>query len=168
MECAARDARALAEVGGLFEPPVEGAIKSSSSSSLADISGLGLFAEWADATGFLQRSANLRMIGRSAERWRQTVGGRWRYGRPPSRWVGQSVLDVTLLEKYVAAGRSRWRDFRWSLELWRDREAMPVVPEQSLPGFIARLPMRAKHKTRSDALGGSFAGASLQRSFRGL
>lgn len=46
----------------------------------------GWFAEWLSMEAFRRRNPDLSVLSRRSEAWRQTVGGRWRYGRPPRRW----------------------------------------------------------------------------------
>ncbi len=58
-----------------------------SDSPIAGIAGLGLFAEWAEATVFFRPHAELRSLATSAERWRRVIAGDWRYGRKPTGWL---------------------------------------------------------------------------------
>ena len=57
---------------------------------------LSLFAEWAEALGFVRRDEDLRLIGRSAERWRRTMAGDWSIGRRRGAWAQRPPLDETL------------------------------------------------------------------------
>lgn len=97
----------LCDMGGLFVPPLKGSIAPTPSNPVTGIAGLGLLAEWIDLLGFVRRDANLRTIGRAAERWRQTVAGNWRYGRPPVGWSYSNKLDVTLGARTRALGEER-------------------------------------------------------------
>lgn len=59
------------------------------------IANMGLFAEWAEALGFVLEDANLRSLGRAADNWRRTMAGDWRYGRrKPPGWQGSNVDEV--------------------------------------------------------------------------
>jgi len=66
------------------------------------LAALGLLAEWAGAAAFLLHDADLRVLARSAERWRRTTAGQWSYGRPPRGW--DRPLDVTLAARLAALG----------------------------------------------------------------
>jgi hypothetical protein len=90
---AASDAK-LAAAGALLPWPAE-VRPNPREHPILSLAGLGLFAEWAQAAAWLGKSRDLRLIGRSAEAWRQTVAGHWRYGTLPSGW-SPAVTDVTL------------------------------------------------------------------------
>jgi hypothetical protein len=45
------------------------------------------------------RDSNLALVARSAEAWRQTVAGRWRYGAAPRGWRGSPRLDEVTLAR---------------------------------------------------------------------
>lgn len=94
------EARLLAE-GALFIPPISG-IAPMPSSPVAGIAGVGLFAEWAEATGFLRRDANLRAIGRAAERWRRTMAGDWSYRPAPADWPAERGVDPVIWKRIEA------------------------------------------------------------------
>ena len=134
-ETAARSARALADAGALFVPPLAGTPAPFASSPFADICHLGLFAEWADSTGFLERDPNLRMIGNAAERWRRTVAGSWQYGRPPSDWR-QRPLDAVIEARTQVAASSDGASPR-RLDLWTDRHGAPAQLSQ-LQGRVSK------------------------------
>lgn len=92
----ASDAK-LAAAGALL--PWEGEVQARSREHpLLALARLGLFAEWAQAAALFSRSPDLRLIGRSAEAWRRTVAGDWRYGRRPRGWR-RCVTDVTLEQR---------------------------------------------------------------------
>ncbi|MEH0198823.1 ATP-binding protein [Caulobacter sp. CCNWLY153] len=75
--------------------PEFGALRHDPAVPTATLSALGLTAEWLSAAGFLLRDPDLRAIGRSAERWRSTAAGWWRYAHPPRGWRGTKTgLDV--------------------------------------------------------------------------
>jgi hypothetical protein len=74
---------------------------------ISGIARLGLFAEWAQASAYLRGDADLRLIGRSAEAWRRTAAGQWRYGRPPHGWTGPEPVDATMRDRLQALARSR-------------------------------------------------------------
>jgi hypothetical protein len=64
------------------------ALSSSAEAGVENIAALGLLAEWMGATAFALRRPDLRLISRSAERWRRTCAGDWAYGSiaPPPSW----------------------------------------------------------------------------------
>lgn len=95
-DAAAEADQRLSQIGGLFGPAFGVPLAPSPSNPIAGIAGLGLFAEWIAALGFVRRDANLRAIGRAAERWRRTVAGSWRYGRPPQGWPASPRVDITI------------------------------------------------------------------------
>lgn len=81
----------LAEAGG--QPPrgagdwnIAPAV--SPEGSVDDFVTLGLLAEWLEASSFALRQPDLRLIARSAERWRRTSAGQWAY--PSQRSVAPS------------------------------------------------------------------------------
>lgn len=92
----------LCAMGALFEPPLSRPPEPSKANPIAGIAGLGLFAEWIGLLGFWRRDPTLRALGRAAERWRQTMAGNWRYGRPPRGWAGPPLLDATLAARLDA------------------------------------------------------------------
>ena len=47
--------------------------------SIDNVAALGLLAEWLGAAAFVLRHPDLRLIARSAERWRRTTAGDWAY-----------------------------------------------------------------------------------------
>jgi hypothetical protein len=61
---------------------------------VAAIANAGLFAEWAEALGFVLEHANLRSVGRAADNWRRTMAGDWRYGRAPRAWRSLGIDEV--------------------------------------------------------------------------
>jgi hypothetical protein len=85
---AGRALAALEDVPPQSVDPVEG------------LAALGLLAEWAGAAAFLLHDPDLRVLARSAERWRRTTAGQWSYGRPPRGW--DRPLDVTLAARLAA------------------------------------------------------------------
>ncbi|NYJ06433.1 ATP-binding protein [Petropleomorpha daqingensis] len=90
--------RALGALGGLLpgEPPVS----AQPVDPVDGLAALGLLAEWAGAAAFLLHDADLRVLARSAERWRRTTAGQWSYERPPRGW--DRPLDVTLTDRLAA------------------------------------------------------------------
>jgi hypothetical protein len=66
------------------------------------VASLGLFAEWAQAIAFIKDDSDMRLVGRSAEAWRRTAAGQWRYGRPPPPWVGAGAIDATMSQRLSA------------------------------------------------------------------
>ncbi len=67
------------------------------------LSALGFTAEWLSAAGLLLRDPDLRLIGRSAERWRAAAAGRWRYARRSPGWRGAPTrLDVVIEDRLTA------------------------------------------------------------------
>ncbi len=77
---------------------------SSSRDAVEDIGSLGLFAEWAGAAAFVLGYEDIRLIARSAERWRRTMAGKWSYGDLPAAWRAgwDRPLDVTLADRVSA------------------------------------------------------------------
>lgn len=61
---------------------------------VAAIANAGLFAEWAEALGFVLEHPNLRSVGRAADNWRRTMAGDWRYGRAPREWRSREIDEV--------------------------------------------------------------------------
>jgi hypothetical protein len=101
---AAKLATRLAERGAML--PWEGkVVLRSHEHPIIAISHLGLFAEWVQSAAYFSRSADLRLIGRSAEAWRRTVAGDWRYGRRPSGWPGRPV-DFTIADRFTSLRES--------------------------------------------------------------
>ncbi|MBB4615379.1 ATP-binding protein [Novosphingobium taihuense] len=59
------------------------------------IANAGLFAEWAEALGYVLEHPNLRSIGRAADNWRRTIAGDWKYGPAvPRGWKPQLIDEV--------------------------------------------------------------------------
>lgn len=90
---AAADAK-LASAGGLLPWAAE-LQQESREHPILGLARLGLFAEWSQAAALFHRSADLRLIGRSAEAWRRTVAGEWRYGARPRGWRS-CPIDATM------------------------------------------------------------------------
>lgn len=78
---------------------------------IAAIANAGLFAEWAEALGFVLENANLRSVGRAADNWRRTMAGDWRYGPAPRGWRHRGIDEV------LAARIERHRTSPGPLEL---------------------------------------------------
>jgi hypothetical protein len=93
--------RRLSVMGGLLGRLPGMPLSTLTSSPIAGIAGLGLFAEWMGALGFTRRDANLRALGRAAERWRRMVAGRWSYGRAPAGWASRSAVDAAIERRVV-------------------------------------------------------------------
>jgi hypothetical protein len=45
---------------------------------------------------------DVRLIGRSAEAWRRTAAGQWRYGTPPEGWAGSPGVDASIEHRLAA------------------------------------------------------------------
>jgi len=59
------------------------------------IANAGLFAEWAEALGYVLENPNLRSIGRAADNWRRTMAGDWKYGPGrPRGWMPREIDEV--------------------------------------------------------------------------
>ena len=69
---------------------------------VAGLARLGLFAEWAQAAAYFHNDPDVRLIGRSAEAWRRTAAGQWRYGTPPKGWAGSPVVDASIEHRLAA------------------------------------------------------------------
>jgi hypothetical protein len=91
------DAR-LSAAGALLPWSAQPALQERDHPILA-IARLGLFAEWAQAAAMFHGCPDLRLIGRSADAWRRTAAGEWRYGRRPGGWPAR-VTDVTLEHRF--------------------------------------------------------------------
>ncbi|MFN9926134.1 MAG: AAA family ATPase, partial [Phenylobacterium sp.] len=74
----------------------------SSGEPVQELADLGLFAEWAGATAFQVRNENLALIARSAERWRRTMAGDWRYTNRP-RVLGPNDSSKRLRDQTIRA-----------------------------------------------------------------
>jgi len=128
------------------------------SNPLAGIAGLGLFAEWLDAIGFISRDANLRALGRAAERWRRTVAGQWSYGRPPRRWVRFEKIDQIVASRmaWISAGPEEPVARAASVleAWWPDVDAGQLVPllEQRLSGVLAAAAAEPSLEAKAAAL----------------
>ena len=153
-DVAAQSARTQAEVGALFVPPLAGHLSPVSASPFADICQIGLFAEWADATGFLEGDPNLRMIGRAAERWRRTVAGNWKYGRPPRGWL-QKPLDAVIEARTEAARLAPNDHALCRIDLWTRRDGTPAdftKLEGRIQGSLRRAAAQAESLDRAREL----------------
>jgi hypothetical protein len=93
----AADAK-LAAAGGLL-PWAADLQQQTREHAVLGLARLGLFAEWSQAAALSRRSADLRLIGRSAEAWRRTVAGEWRYGARPPGWRLCSI-DATMQYRF--------------------------------------------------------------------
>lgn len=60
------------------------------------IANAGLFAEWAEALGYVLEHPNLRSIGRAADNWRRTMAGDWKYGPAGPRGWKPRLIDEVL------------------------------------------------------------------------
>lgn len=60
------------------------------------IANAGLFAEWAEALGYVLEHPNLRSIGRAADNWRRTMAGDWKYGPGVPRGWKPRLIDEVL------------------------------------------------------------------------
>jgi hypothetical protein len=89
----------------------------------------GLLAEWAGAAAFLLHDPDLRVLARSAERWRRTTAGQWSYGRPPRGW--DRPLDVTLAARLaaLAAAADPVAASQEQLAAWSGDLPVPVADE---------------------------------------
>jgi hypothetical protein len=74
----------------------------SSREPVQELADIGLFAEWAGATAFQVRNENLALIARSAERWRRTMAGDWRYANRP-RVLGPNDSSKRLRDQTISA-----------------------------------------------------------------
>jgi hypothetical protein len=142
-EAAARSEERLSQAGGLFHPPLDGTLTPLPSSPIAGIAGLGLFAEWLEVLAFHKRDANLRSIGRAAERWRQTMAGAWQYGRAPSGWPASVRVDHTITGRIEAlqSDKAAADAARSQLALWMDGKAPDPdgafrALEKRMPGIL--------------------------------
>jgi hypothetical protein len=63
------------------------------------ITALGLFAEWTSAAAFALRHPDLRLIARSAERWRRTCAGNWAYTPAPYQPSWSRRPDATIADR---------------------------------------------------------------------
>ncbi|PLR28328.1 ATP-binding protein [Caulobacter zeae] len=105
--------------------PEFAALRHDPAAPAATLSALGLTAEWLSAAGFLLGDQDLRSIGRSAERWRSTAAGWWRYGRPPRNWQGvETGLDVVTEDRLedLSGGASPGEAARAQLAAWAGGE----------------------------------------------
>ncbi|HEY0116382.1 MAG TPA: ATP-binding protein [Allosphingosinicella sp.] len=96
-EDAAAAAERLASAGALLSSSPQALPRSSN--PIAVIASFGLFPEWVAVQAMLSRDGDFAAIGRAAERWRRTLAGDWRYGRPPRVWRSRPLLDVTLASR---------------------------------------------------------------------
>lgn len=92
--------------GSLFEDRYTLLPTMSDDDPIGWLTDLGLFAEWAGASAFVRRDADLRLIARAAERWRRTVAGDWSIGQRRGRWLALPPLDKTLTQRLVDLIRS--------------------------------------------------------------
>lgn len=83
----------------------------SSDAGVEGLAAIGLLAEWIGATVFVQRHSDIRLIARSAERWRRTCAGDWAYGsvtamptwsRKPDASIADRVAQLDSREKCLA------------------------------------------------------------------
>jgi hypothetical protein len=88
--------------------------------SIDNIAALGLLAEWLGAAAFVLRHPDLRLMARSAERWRRTTAGHWAYPRPPgdgeASWgrrpdatIADRIKQLLQAEDPVAASQDQLR-----------------------------------------------------------
>lgn len=68
---------------------------SPSADPFAVLPALGLASEWIGAAALRLRSPDLRLIARSAERWRRTSAGVWSFARRLEGWRSAGALDLT-------------------------------------------------------------------------
>lgn len=90
----------LPEAAALFLPDLRGGgglpdrLRGGPPDVVAALTAMGLCADWSSAHVIGRSLADLRLIARSAERWRRTVAGMWSYGaRRPEGWTEQASED---------------------------------------------------------------------------
>lgn len=123
------------------------------------LSALGFTAEWLSAAGFLLRDPDLRLIGRSAEKWRSAAAGRWRYPRAPRDWRGPTTgLDVLTQDRLAALfnSESPFDAARAQLAAWAGDEAgvarvLRQAKLDALRSDLAKEPWEAPHEAASRA-----------------
>lgn len=108
-------------------------------SAIADV---GLFAEWLGALAFHRRDPSLRRLAASAERWRRTVAGEWRFGPRPRGWRWRRLDDglEAALRRLDESGEPVWQA-REDLGVWAI--ALRGDPHDHLDG-LRRLPAVAE------------------------
>lgn len=91
-----------------------------SSSPVAEVADLCVLAEWAEVVAWFWRDPDLRLLGRSAERWRRTVAGRWSYGVPaPKGWRARHLDEQLRLRiAHFRAEKDPDRAALAELQLW--------------------------------------------------
>ncbi len=94
----------LAERGGLPPAGAGGwsiAPAVSPEGSIDNLAALGVLSEWLGAAAAVARDHNLRLISRSAERWRRTTSGNWSYARSalPAGSGWDTFPDATIADR---------------------------------------------------------------------
>ena len=140
---------------------------------VAGLARLGLFAEWAQAAAFFHNDPDVRLIGRSAEAWRRTAAGQWRYGTPPEGWVGSPEVDASMAHRLAALAM---RLILWKPPCSSSACGRPIrAPTASASGPICVVATRAyspsglrrqatiPQPTRPPCSGGEFPRPSFRR-----
>ena len=92
------------------------ALSSSAEAGVENVAALGLLAEWMGASALSLRRPDLRLIARSAERWRRTCAGDWAYGSvaPAPSWSRRP--DASIADRIAQLGSRGACDAE--LEIW--------------------------------------------------
>ncbi|SOF00958.1 AAA ATPase domain-containing protein [Burkholderia sp. OK233] len=126
----------IAAAGALLGSDVPPLPTPDTSDPIGWISDAGLFAEWAQAVAFDHSNADLRLIGRSADRWRRTMAGDWSIGIRRDEWRSRPVLDDTLEARVADLMRSGPSLFRARNQLGVWEQAL--VTRQLEPRLVRR------------------------------
>lgn len=143
-EMAQLAAAAIAKAGGYFGEPQLTSVTWRSNDPIGWLSDIGLFAEWAEATTYVRRDEDLRLIARAAERWRRTMAGDWSIGRRRGNWRALPTLDQTLHKRLLdilEGPDPRWCALR-QLDMWAEAlasDALLPLLRRRLSSFSAEL-----------------------------
>lgn len=129
--------RAVNSEGTMFGESWRSLDRESRSEGIQFLTNLGVVAEWADVVAFIRGDVNLRLIARSAERWRRTVAGDWAFGRRRGEWRKLALLDETThwrLQYFLREPAGVDRAFE-QIRVWQEALDSPPLEELVLRRF---------------------------------
>lgn len=136
----------LAQAGRVSRPGTAG----SSTAALDAVIDAGLFAEWISSAASRLRRPDLRVLARSAERWRRTMAGDWAYPTVPDVPTGWSRHpDPVLVDR--AAQLTSIDACEAEIGLWADDDT-PQLPVVTLARRHRAAVREAAGRSVSDAI----------------
>lgn len=155
----------LSAVGGLFPKSKEARpVSPLDQQPIGGLAAMGLLAEWIEAQAFLDRDADLRLLGRSASLWRRAMAGSWCFGRRSPPWPSRP-LDLSIEDRVrmLDTAADPVGEARAQLDLWLGDADHGARNGRALQRRLAGAIRAAGRSLAPDASAAAVAAALLRR-----